>query len=243
VSLKVKQLDTKVETKTMDNVFVTVTVSVQYHVLSDKVYDAFYRLASPASQIQAYVFDVVRAQVPKLSLDNVFESKDQIAVAVKDELGKTMADYGYFIVQALVTDIDPDTTVKRAMNEINANQRLRVASSEKAEAEKILKVKAAEADAESKFLAGQGIARSRKAIVEGLRESVQDFAHSVPGCTPKDVMDLILMTQYFDTLKDLGANSRANTIFVPHSPSTVSDLAGQIRQGFGEAAQIPHIKK
>ncbi len=238
VNLRVQQLDTRVETKTKDNVFVHVMVSVQYFVLRDKVFEAFYKLDDPTKQIRSFIFDVVRARVPKIVLDDVFEKKDEIADAVKEELEGMMSDFGYGIVKALVTDIDPDAKVKEAMNEINAAQRMRVAATEKGEAEKILKVKAAQAEAEAKALSGKGIADQRRAIIEGLRESVDEFQKSIPGASPQDVMNVVLMTQYFDTLKELGATSRTNTILLPHSPSTVSDLASQIRDGMmvGRAA-------
>lgn len=243
VSLRIQQLEVRVETKTQDNVFVTVHAVVQFNVLAEKVYDAYYKLSNPHSQIQAYVFDVVRALVPRMPLDGVFESKEEIANAIKQELGKTMSEYGYFIVQALVTDISPDPTVKKAMNEINAAQRLRVAATDKAEAEKILKVKAAEAEAESKFLSGQGIARARKAIIEGLRESVQGFTEAVPGTTSNHVMDMILITQYFDALKDIGSHGNASTIFVPHSPGAIADIQNQIRTvTMGSAAAAPLVQ-
>lgn len=242
MNLRVRQLDVDVETKTEDNVFVKVVVAVQYYVLADKVYDAFYKLADPSTQITAFVFDVVRARVPQIKLDDVFERKDEIANAVKSELTQVMDDFGYGIVKALVTDIDPDRKVKEAMNEINAAQRLRVAANEKGEAERILKVKSAQAEAESKALQGKGIADQRKAIVDGLRESVDEFQRSVPGATPQDVMNLVLMTQYFDTLKELGASSRTNTILIPHSPGSLADLAGQIRMALmtAELAVGPH---
>ncbi len=229
VNLRIQQLDVDVETKTQDNVFVRVIVSVQYFVLKDKVYDAFYKLDDPVNQIKAFVFDVVRARVPKIKLDDVFEKKDEIAGAVKSELSQVMDDFGYGIVKTLVTDIDPDAKVKTAMNEINAAQRLRVAATEKGEAEKIIQVKAAEADAEAKALSGKGIADQRRAIVEGLRESVGEFQRTIEGTTASDVMNLILMTQYFDTLKDLGNASNTNTILIPHSPGAVGDLATQLR--------------
>ncbi len=229
VNLRVQQLDVEVETKTQDNVFVKVLVAVQFHVLKEKIYEAFYRLDDPTSQIRSFVFDVVRARVPKIKLDDVFEKKDEIADAVKLELREVMDDFGYGIVKALVTDIDPDHKVKESMNEINAAQRLRVAATEKGEADKILKVKAAEAEAESKALSGKGIADQRRAIIDGLRESVDEFQKSVPGASPQDVMNVVLMTQYFDMLKELGASSQNNTILVPHSPSTVADLGDQIR--------------
>jgi regulator of protease activity HflC (stomatin/prohibitin superfamily) len=242
INLHLQQLDVKVETKTEDNVFVHVVVAVQYHVLADKVYEAFYRLTDADTQITAFVFDVVRARVPKIKLDELFEKKDEIADAVKNELAHVMADFGYGIVKALVTDIDPDHKVKEAMNEINAAQRMRVAATEKGEAERILKVKAAEAEAQSKALQGKGIADQRKAIVEGLRESVDTFQRSVPGATAHDVMSLVLLTQYFDTLKELGATSRTNTILIPHSPSTLSDLTEQIRNAMitAEVATSEH---
>lgn len=229
VNLRVQQLDVRVETKTEDNVFVHVIVSVQFHVLPDRVYEAFYKLSDPHSQMSAYVFDVVRARVPRIKLDDVFEKKDEIANAIKDELQEVMDDFGYGILKALVTDIDPDPNVKKAMNEINAAQRLRVAATEKGEADRILKVKAAEAEAQSKALQGKGIADQRKAIVEGLRESVDTFQRSVPGSTAQDIMNLVLMTQYFDTLKEVGANSRSNTLLIPHSPSALTELTDQIR--------------
>jgi regulator of protease activity HflC (stomatin/prohibitin superfamily) len=206
-----------------------VVVAVQFFVLPDKVYEAFYKLAHAGTQITAFVFDVVRARVPKIKLDDLFEKKDEIADAVKSELAHVMNEFGYGIVKALVTDIKPDSKVKEAMNEINAAQRMRVAASEKGEAERILKVKAAEAEAQSKALQGKGIADQRKAIVEGLRESVDTFQRGVPGATAQDVMNMVLMTQYFDTLKEIGAASQTNTILIPHSPGNLTDLAGQLR--------------
>ena len=229
INLRVQQLDVKVETKTEDNVFVHVIVAVQYHVLEDKVYEAFYRLANANMQITAFVFDVVRARVPRIKLDDLFEKKDEIADAVKNELSHVMYDFGYGIVKALVTDIDPDHTVKESMNAINAAQRMRVAASEKGEADRILKVKAAEAEAQSKALQGKGIADQRRAIVDGLRESVDEFQRSIPGASAQDVMNLVLMTQYFDTLKEIGAASETNTILIPHSPGNLSDLTAQMR--------------
>jgi regulator of protease activity HflC (stomatin/prohibitin superfamily) len=237
-NLRVQQLDVKVETKTEDNVFVQFVVSVQYYVMPEKVYEAFYKLDDPTKQITSFVFDVVRARVPKIKLDDVFEKKDEIADAVKGELTQVMDDFGYGIVKTLVTDIDPDKKVKESMNEINSAQRLRMAASEKGEADRILKVKAAEADAQSKALQGEGIANQRKAIVDGLRESVDEFQKTVPGATAQDVMNLVLMTQYFDTLKEIGASSQTNTILIPHSPGNLSDLASQMRNAMITADQV-----
>ncbi len=238
INLRVQQLDVEVETKTHDNVFVKVMVSVQYFVLPDKIYEAFYKLNNAERQITSFVFDVVRARVPGIKLDDVFEKKDDIANAVKTELAEVMDDFGYGIVKTLVTDIDPDAKVKLAMNEINAAQRLRVAAEEKGEADKILKVKAAQAEAEAKALSGKGIADQRRAIVDGLRDSVDEFQKSIPGASPQDVMNIVLMTQYFDMLKELGSTSQNNTILVPHSPSAVADLAGQIRDSMITANQV-----
>ncbi len=237
-NLRVQQLDVEVETKTKDDVFVHVVVSVQYFIIPEAVYQAFYRLEDAATQIRSFVFDVVRARVPNIEIDDVFRKKDDIADAVKNELALVMGDFGYGIVKALVTDIEPDANVKTAMNEINAALRMRQAAAEKGEADKILKVKAAEADADSKALAGRGIADQRKAIVDGLRESVDEFQRSIPGASPQDVMNLVLMTQYFDTLKDVGASSATNTILIPHSPGAMKDLGGQLRDAMITAQQV-----
>jgi regulator of protease activity HflC (stomatin/prohibitin superfamily) len=238
LNLRVQQLDVQVETKTEDNVFVHMLVSVQYFVLPEKVYEAHYKLDDASRQIRSYVFDVVRAQVPKISLDDVFEKKDDIAEAVKIELSHVMEGFGYGIVKALVTDIEPDARVKEAMNEINAAQRMRVAANEKGEAERILKVKLAEGDAQSKALQGRGIADQRQAIVAGLRDSVDEFQRSVPGTTAKDVMNLVLMTQYFDMLKEIGASTKSTAILIPHSPGHLSTLSEQIRNAMIEAEQV-----
>lgn len=238
ISLRVQQLDVRVETKTKDNVFVNVIVSVQYFVIPNKVVDAFYKLQNAEAQITSYVYDVVRARVPGITLDNVFETKDDIAQAVKTELEQIMDDFGYGIVKTLVTDIDPDAKVKASMNEINAAQRLRVAAVEQAEADKIRVVKAAEAEAESKALQGKGIADQRTAIVKGLEESVSEFKDSVEGTSAHDVMNLVLMTQYFDTLKDVGLSSNTNTIMIPHSPSGMHDISEQLREAMITANEV-----
>jgi regulator of protease activity HflC (stomatin/prohibitin superfamily) len=238
INLRVQQLNVKIETKTEDNVFVHMVVAVQYFVLPEKVYDAFYKLDDATRQITSFVFDVVRAQVPKIKLDDVFEKKDEIADIVKSELAQVMDGFGYGILKALVTDIEPDARVKESMNEINAAQRMRVAATERGEADRILKVKAAEGDAQSKALQGKGIADQRKAIVAGLRDSVDEFRKSVPGTTAKDVMNLVMMTQYFDTLKEIGASSRSNAILIPHSPGNLASLTEQMRTAMIEADQL-----
>ncbi|PON95889.1 Stomatin family [Trema orientale] len=218
-----------------DNVFVNVIASIQYRALQEKAADAFYKLTNANSQIQAYVFDVIRASVPKLELDAVFEQKSHLAKAVEDELQKAMSTYGFEIVQTLIVDIAPDSHVKRSMNEINAAARQRLAAKEKAEAEKILQIKRAEGEAESKYLSGLGIARQRQAIVDGLRDSVLAFSETVPGTSARDVMDMVLVTQYFDTMKEIGASSKSSSVFIPHGPGAVGDIASQIRQGLLQA--------
>ena len=231
LSTRIHQLDVAVETKTKDNVFVQVNVSIQYAIQVAKAFEAHYSLQNHEEQIRSYVFDVVRSTVPKLGLDEVFQSKDDVAQAVKEQLKTTMDNFGYSIVKTLLTDINPDAKVRGAMNEINASKRNRIAMQEKAEADKLLAVKRAEAEAEAKFLQGDGIARQRKAIVDGLRDSVSDFSSKMTGMQPKEVLDLILVTQYFDTLKELGMSSKQQTIFVPHNPGSLSSLADEIRSG------------
>lgn len=230
MSLRIHQLDVDVETKTKDDVFVHIVVAVQYRVLEKKIYDAFYSLNDPKHQITSFVFDLVRAQVPNLILDDVFSKKDNIANAVKFELYNPMSEFGYEIMNALVIDIAPDKNVKAAMNEINTAQRLRIAATEKGEAEKILKVKQAEAEAEASILHGKGIAGQRQAIIEGLGQSVDEFVRQIPGTSASHVMDMVLMIQYIDTLKEMSSNSKSNVIFVPSSPGNVNDLAQQIRE-------------
>uniref|UniRef100_A0A251TYC2 Putative band 7 domain, Stomatin family n=1 Tax=Helianthus annuus TaxID=4232 RepID=A0A251TYC2_HELAN len=238
LSLRVNQIDVRCETKTKDNVFVTMVASIQYRALSEKAADAFYKLSNTKQQIQAYVFDVIRASVPKLQLDDVFLQKNDIAKGVEEELEKAMSGYGFEIVQTLIVDIEPDQHVKRSMNEINAAARMRVAANEKAEGEKILQIKRAEGEAESKYLSGLGIARQRQAIVDGLRDSVLAFSENVPGTSAKEVMDMVLLTQYFDTMKDIGASSKSNAVFLPHGPGAVKDIASQIREGLLQAESV-----
>jgi regulator of protease activity HflC (stomatin/prohibitin superfamily) len=229
MSMKVQQFDVKVETKTQDNVFVQIPVSIQYKVIPDSVEAAFYKLTDPVKQIESMVYNVVLGHVPKMKLDDTFLNQAAIANDLRDSLDGSMKEYGYSIVKVLISDIVPDQKVKAAMNDINAAQREREATVSRAETNKLLLVKQAEAEAESKRLQGEGIANQRKAIISGLKDSVEDFAKTVPGSTPQDVMQLVLMTQYFDTLKDIAANDRTNTVLIPHTPNTLTDLFGQIR--------------
>lgn len=242
LSLRIQQLDVQIETKTKDNVFVVVIVSVQYYVLPEKVVDAFYKLQNAQEQITSFVFDTVRARVPSMILDDLFEKKDDIASAVKKELDQVMDDFGYGIVKALVTDIDPDAKVKESMNEINAAQRMRDAAVQQAEADKIRVVKAAEGEAESKALQGQGIANQRKAIIEGLQQSVEAFSETIQGVNAQDVMNLVMMTQYFDTIKEIGVNGGSNTIMLPSSPSGMGDLSEQMRNAMITANEVNRAK-
>jgi regulator of protease activity HflC (stomatin/prohibitin superfamily) len=229
MSMKVQQFDVKVETKTQDNVFVQIPVSIQYKVIPDSVEAAFYKLTDPVKQIESMVYNVVLGHVPKMKLDDTFLNQAAIANDLRDSLDGSMKEYGYSIVKVLISDIVPDQKVKAAMNDINAAQREREATVSRAETNKLLLVKQAEAEAESKRLQGEGIANQRKAIISGLKDSVEDFAKTVPGSTPQDVMQLVLMTQYFDTLKDIAANDRTNTVLIPHTPNTLTDLFSQIR--------------
>jgi regulator of protease activity HflC (stomatin/prohibitin superfamily) len=230
VSLRVNQITLTMETKTKDNVFVTIPISVQNRVRPEKAFDAFYKLSDPKAQIQSYVEQVILGHVPGMTLDEVFASQSSIAAAVKQELDADMATFGYEIVNVLVTDIVPDQKVKSAMNDINAAQREQVAANARGEAEKILVVKKAEAEAESKALQGQGIANQRKAIIEGLQVSIEQFQKVVDGASSKDVMQLVMVTQYFDTLKSIGESDKTNTLFLSHSPGSVKEVSEQIME-------------
>ncbi len=238
MSLKVQQFDVKVETKTQDNVFVQIPVSIQYKVIPESVEAAFYKLTDPVKQIESMVYNVVLGHVPKMKLDDTFLNQAAIANDLRDNLDASMKEYGYSIVKVLISDIVPDLKVKAAMNDINAAQREREATVSRAETNKLLLVKQAEAEAESKRLQGEGIANQRKAIISGLKDSVEDFAKTVPGSTPQDVMQLVLMTQYFDTLKDIAANDHSNTILIPHTPNTLTDLFSQIRNAVITGAEM-----
>lgn len=231
MNLRVQQLDVNIETKTLDDVFVNLTVSVQFEVARSNVKDAFYALDNAKSQIASYVFDDVRAEVPKLELDDVFAKKDDIAIAVQRNIANSMERFGYNIIRALITDIDPDHKVKDAMNRINAAKREKEAALEEAEAKKIKIVKEAEAEAESKRLSGEGIAQQRLEIVRGFKESVEDFKKSLENVTHEEIMQFVLMTQYFDTIKDIGANSKNSSILMPHSPGGMRDFQDQIIKG------------
>lgn len=230
-NLQVRELDVDVETKTKDNVFVNLKVSVQYQILHSKVWDAFYKLFDPQSQITSYVFDLVRAEVPKLTLDDVFEKKDDIAVAVKNELKEAMDDFGYDIVKALVTDIDPAKEVKVSMNRINAAEREKVAAQFEADAKRIKIVEIAKAEATSKKLQGEGIANQRRAIAKGLEDSVETLKSA--GINPQEASALIVVTQHYDTLDSVGQNSNSNLILLPNSPqgatNTMTDMLAALQ--------------
>ena len=241
VSLRVNQINLTMETKTKDNVFVTIPISVQNRVRPEKAYDAFYKLSNPIEQIQSYVEQVILGHVPGMTLDEVFASQSGIATAVKQELDADMAGFGFEIVNVLVTDIVPDAKVKSAMNDINAAQREQVAANARGEAEKILVVKKAEAEAESKALQGQGIANQRKAIIAGLQGSIDQFKKAVEDATTSEVMQLVMVTQYFDTIKSIGESDKTNTLFLSHSPAAVREISDQILQSMltAERAKAP----
>lgn len=231
INMRVQQLDVDVETKTRDDVFVHLRVSVQFQVMRDKLWEAHYALDNHRHQIASYIFDDVRAEVPKMDLDDVFAKKEDIAMAVRQNLADSMDDYGYLIVKTLITDIDPDPNVKESMNRINAAKRDKEATFENAEANKIRIVKAAEADAESKRLSGEGIAQQRLEIVRGFKESVEDFQKSLKNITHEEVMQFVLLTQYFDTLNNIGQNGKNTSILIPHSPGAMQDFQDQIIKG------------
>lgn len=229
MNLKVQQMNVHVETKTKDNVFVKLQASVHVQVMASKVREACYELDDPYAQISSYIFDVVRAEVPKLDLDDVFVRKDDIAIAVRTELSENMEKYGYLIVQTLITDIDPDGLVKESMNRINAARRNKEALSEDAEGRKIAKIKDAEAEKESKRLQGEGVADQRLAIIKGFADSVEDFSNTLKDVSPIEIMQFVLLTQHYDTIKDIGEKN--SSIIVPYNPGTLQNLQEQIMQG------------
>ncbi|MDP5092890.1 MAG: SPFH domain-containing protein [Polaribacter sp.] len=241
LSLKIQQLDVIIETKTLDDVFVKLKVSVQYKVIKDKVYDAFYKLDYPHDQITSYVFDVVRAEVPKMKLDDVFVKKDDIAIAVKTELNDAMMEYGYDIIKTLVTDIDPDAQVKAAMNRINAADREKTAAQYEGDAQRILIVERAKAEAESKRLQGQGIADQRREIARGLEESVEVLNRV--GINSQEASALIVVTQHYDTLQSLGEQTNSNLILLPNSPQVGSNMLNDMVASFAASNQIGEAMK
>lgn len=241
VNLRIQQLDVLIETKTKDNVFIKMKVSVQFKVIQDKVYEAFYKLEFPHDQITAYVFDVVRAEVPKLILDDVFVRKDDIAIAVKRELNEAMTTYGYDIINTLVTDIDPDIQVKNAMNRINAADREKTAAEFESEAQRIRIVAKAKAEAESKKLQGQGIADQRREIARGLVESVEVLNNV--GINSQEASALIVVTQHYDTLQAIGADANSNLILLPNSPQAGSDMLNNMIASFSASSQVGQMMK
>ncbi|MCH1472156.1 MAG: SPFH domain-containing protein [Flavobacteriaceae bacterium] len=241
VSLRIQQLDVVVETKTKDDVFVKIKVSVQYMVIKDKVYEAFYKLDFPQDQITSYVFDVVRAEVPKMILDDVFEKKDDVAIAVKAELNDAMVNYGFDIIKTLVTDIDPDAQVKDSMNRINASEREKVAAQFEGDAQRILIVERAKAEAESKRLQGQGIADQRREIARGLEDSVKVL--NGVNINSQEASALIVVTQHYDTLQSVGSASNSNLILMPNSPQAGSEMLNNMVASFTASNQIGEAMK
>jgi len=241
INLRIQQLDVNVETKTKDDVFVHLKVSTQYQIPKDRVKDAYYKLENPSAQITSYIFDVVRAEVPKMRLDDVFERKDDIAIAIKRELNDAMIDYGYNIIKTLVTDIDPDAQVKEAMNRINAAERQKIAAQYEGEAQRILIEERAKAEAESKRLQGKGIADQRREIAKGLEESVDVLNKA--GINPQEASALIIITQHYDTLQAIGQDSKSNLILIPNRPEVASSMLTDLITSLAAAGKINEINK
>ena len=241
LSLRIQQLDVIVETKTNDDVFVHIKISIQFQILQEKVYDAFYKLQNPHEQLTSYIFDLVRAEVPKMILDDVFEKKDDIAQAIQRDLKDAMLKYGYDIVKALVTDIDPDATVKEAMNRINAAEREKIAAQHEGDAQRILIVERAKAEAQSKRLQGQGIADQRREIARGLEESVDTLNKA--GINPQEASALIVITQHYDTLQSIGADTNSNLILLPNNPTAASNMLNDMTASLLAANSIIEASK
>jgi len=241
LSLRIQQLDVIVETKTSDDVFVHIKISIQFQILSEKVYDAFYKLQNPHEQLTSYIFDLVRAEVPKMILDDVFEKKDDIAQAIQRDLKEAMLRYGYDIVKALVTDIDPDSSVKEAMNRINAAEREKIAAQHEGDAQRILIVERAKAEAQSKRLQGQGIADQRREIARGLEESVDTLNKA--GINPQEASALIVITQHYDTLQSIGADTNSNLILLPNNPNAASNMLNDMTASLLAANSIIDASK
>jgi regulator of protease activity HflC (stomatin/prohibitin superfamily) len=241
-SIRIRQLDVPVETKTKDNVFVNLGVSVQFLAVSEKIFDAFYKLTDVELQITSYVYDVVRGEVPKKTLDEVFETKDDLAQIIKSDLSGSMDDFGFAIIKSLITDIDPAVNVKAAMNQINATARLRVAAENEAQADYIRQVKSAEAEAESKKLQGEGIAKQRAAIIEGFKASIGDLKE-VTGSdvATQDVMNMVMMVQYFDALRDIGTSGHNNAVLIPYGAGGSNEIFQQMTQAMITSEQIKRV--
>ncbi len=241
LSLRIQQLDVNIETKTNDDVFVHLKISIQYQILREKVYDAYYKLQNPNEQLTSYIFDLVRAEVPKMILDDVFEKKDDIAKAIQRDLKEAMLRYGYDIVKALVTDIDPDATVKEAMNRINAAEREKIAAQHEGDAQRILIVERAKAEAQSKRLQGKGIADQRREIARGLEESVDTLNKA--GINPQEASALIVITQHYDTLQSIGADTNSNLILLPNNPNAASNMLNDMTASLLAANNIIEASK
>ena len=241
-SIRIRQLDVPVETKTKDNVFVNLGVSIQFIAVSDKIFDAFYRLTDVELQITSYVYDVVRGEVPKKTLDEVFETKEDLAQIMKADLSESMDDFGFSIIKSLITDIDPAQNVKTAMNQINATARLLIAAENEAEADKIRQIKSAEAEAESKKLQGEGIAQQRAAIIEGFKDSINDLKQ-VTGSEveTQDVMNMVMMVQYFDALRDIGTSGQNNAVLIPYGPGGANQIFQQMTEAMITSDQIRRV--
>jgi len=240
-TLRIQQLDLEMQSKTKDDVTVTLKLAIQYVVPDiSKIYDSFYKLSDPSRQIEAWVFDVVRSKVPSLLINGVYENKDEIAKDVEDSLKERMHLYGFQIVRVLVNDVVPPDKVLQAMNEVNTQQRLQAAAMAEGEKKKILVVKDAEAQAAYKALQGKGIADQRREIIKGYRDSIADFTSAIKGSSPREIMDMVIITQYFDTLEKLGSDARSKVVFLPSSPNAVGDFMNQLRTTIASAEEVGH---
>jgi len=232
VNTRIQELPVKVESKTKDDVTVDLTVVIQYQAETTKIYEAFYRLADPGRQLNSYVFDLVRGVVPLIELDELFSSKATIADSVKSGLTELTNKFGFLIVQTMVTEIVPAKKVSQAMNDIESSKRLRHAALEKAESDKLIIVKRAEGEAEWKRLQGKGVAEQRKAIMQGLQDSVSNFSDAIEGLKPSDIMEVVILNNHFDMLSAVGSSSNATTVFLGHNPAALNQIGKEIRTGF-----------
>ncbi len=238
VNLRIQQIDVEIEAKTEDHGFIRVVVAVEYFVHPQQVYQSFYKLDDIDRQLKAFTFDAVRTQIPKLRMDDVFARKDDLSLMVRAELSQVLAEFGYGILKVLVIDIVPDSRIKASMNEVHAAQNARLAAVEEGEADRLRRVMSAEGDAQSKALEGRGRADQRHALVCGMRDSIVELQRSIPGFTSEDVMHLLLMSQYFDVLREIGASSGSRTVLIPHSPGYVSTVAEQMRTAMTESGPV-----
>ncbi len=237
LSLRIRELDIPGQFKTSDNVFVTMVLRVQYSVIPEQSADAFYKLQAPEQQISAFVLNVVRGEVAKMQLRDVFEHQDTIGTAVNQQLSISMTEFGFLIRNALVNEVRPAEEVVTAMNRVQASENEKTAAKLQGEAAKFKTVLHAEAEAEAKRLQGEGIAAQREAIVRGLSVSVESLRTAMPTADPQTLMNLVLINQYFDAMRDISTGDKAKVIFVPSGPGAYRDISDQLFQSFVNAGE------